>query len=236
MTLIKGALVAFTPTFLTPVPNVTVFQYNPETMTHTWSQPDQGAQGGSQGIEAGNPYSVPGMPGEEFSLTVVFDSNQDIEDSVPVSAQLASVSGVYTRLAALEMLLYPTGGGATSKLLGQASAALGLGGSDDSTIRNVPESTVPVALFIWGAFRIVPVRVTALTTTEKLYDTALNPTYAEVQLTLRVLTPMELEAATTDNDVLAGLATVAYTYTLGVRQAGALANLGNAPASVAQLL
>jgi hypothetical protein len=53
-----------------------------------------------------------------------------------------------------------------------------------------------------------------------------------VQLKLRVLTPAELSAATADNDVLAGLATVAYTYTLGVRQVAALANLGNAAASL----
>ncbi len=44
MTLLKGALVSFTPTFLTPVPNVTVFQFNPETMTHSWTQPDRAAE------------------------------------------------------------------------------------------------------------------------------------------------------------------------------------------------
>ena len=38
---LKGALVKFTPTFLpVPVPNVIIFQYNPETMTHTWTQPE----------------------------------------------------------------------------------------------------------------------------------------------------------------------------------------------------
>ena len=38
---LKGALVEFMPTFLpVPVPNVIVFQYNPETMTHTWTQPE----------------------------------------------------------------------------------------------------------------------------------------------------------------------------------------------------
>ncbi len=236
MTLLKGMLISFTPTFLVPVPNVTVFQYNPESLTHTWSQPDTGAQSGTQGTEAGNPLSVPGMPGEEFSLTVVFDSNQDIADNVPISAQLAEVSGVYTRLAALEMLLYPVTGGAMSQLLGQASAALGLGGGSPPVTRTVPASTVPVVLFMWGPFRIVPVRVTGLTITEKLYDAALNPIHAEVQLKLRVLTPAELEAATADNDVLANLATVAYTYTLGVRQVGALANLGNAGASLAGML
>lgn len=236
MTLLKGMLISFTPTFLVPVPNVTVFQYNPESLTHTWSQPDTGAQSATQGTEAGNPLSVPGMPGEEFSLTVVFDSNQDIADNVPISAQLAEVSGVYTRLAALEMLLYPVTGGAMSQLLGQASAALGLGGGSPPVTRTVPASTVPVVLFMWGPFRIVPVRVTGLTITEKLYDAALNPVHAEVQLKLRVLTPAELEAATADNDVLANLATVAYTYTLGVRQVGALANLGNAGASLAGML
>jgi hypothetical protein len=230
MTLLKGALVSFTPTFLVPLPNVTVFQFNPETLTHTWSQPDNGAATGS--TQAGNPLAVPGMPGEDFSLTIVFDANQDIADDVPVSAQLADVSGVYTRLAALEMLLYPVTGGAMGALLGAASAALGLGGGSAPVTRTVPDSTLPVTLFVWGPFRIVPVRVTGLTIVEKLYDSLLNPVHAEVQLRLRVLTPAELQAATVDDDVLAGLATVAYTYTLGVRQVGALANLGNAAASL----
>ena len=37
--------------------------------------------------------------------------------------------------------------------------------------------------------------MTGLTITEKLYDATLNPTHAEAQLTLRVLTPAELDAA-----------------------------------------
>lgn len=233
MTLLKGALISFTPTFLTPVPNVTVFQYNPESLTHTWSQPDRAADAATPGTEAGDPYAVSGMPGEEFSLTIYFDANQDIADQVPISSELAEASGVYSRLSALEMLLYPTGGGAMSQLLGQASAALGLGSSNAGVVSTVPQSAVPVVLFVWGPFRIVPVRLTGLTIVEKLYDALLNPVQAEVQLKLRVLTPSELQAATTDNDVLANLATVAYTYTLGVRQAGALANLGNAAASLA---
>ena len=51
-------------------------------------------------------------------------------------------------------------------------------------------------LFVWGPGRIVPVRVTGLTITEKLYDPLLNPIHAEVQLTLRVLTPDELKSTT----------------------------------------
>ena len=77
---------------------------------------------------------------------------------------------------------------------------------------------------------------TGLTITEKLYDEVLNPVHAEVQLRLRVLTPAELNAAKTSNQVLARLATLAYTYTLGVRQVGAVANLGNAVVGLAEIL
>ena len=123
MTLLKGALVSFTPTFLPiPVPDVTVFQYNPESLTHTWSQPAPSADGGGScgrtGTTTGHPMAVPGYPGEQFDLTVMLDANDDIADGGP-SGALADVSGVYTRLAAMEMLLYPADA-ASSSLLGQA--------------------------------------------------------------------------------------------------------------------
>jgi len=91
---------------------------------------------------------------------------------------------------------------------------------------------MPVTLFIWGSGRIVPVRVTGLTITEKLYDSALNPTHAEAQLALRVLTPAELRSASADNDVLAQVATNAYLNTLAQRQKLALENLSNAAESI----
>jgi len=236
MTVVKGALAAFTPTFLVPLPNVTVFQFNPETMTHEWTQPDRAPTTGSRsGAAASSPFAVSGMPGESFSFTAILDSNQDIEDGVPFSSQLADASGVYSRLAALEMLLYPATGNAMSRLLGQTSAALGLSDGKTSTKWQVPGSSVPVVLFVWGPYRIVPVRVTGLTIVEKLYDSTLNPTYAEAQISLRVLTPAELSSAK-DNDKLARLATVAYTYTLGVRQVGAAANVGNSIADLARIL
>ncbi len=228
---LKGALVEFMPTFLpVPLPNVIVFQYNPETMTHTWTQPEPAV---SAGTDTSNPLAVQGMPDEQFSFTIAMDANDDISDGSPPIAALAEVSGLYSRLAALEMLLYPTGAAQTG-LIGAVSAAIqaGLSGGSQGPNRTVPESVMPVTLFIWGAGRIVPVRVTGLTVTEKLYDSALNPTHAEAQLSLRVLTPAELVAASRDNDVLANLATIAYTYTLTLRQTLAVANLANAAESI----
>jgi hypothetical protein len=222
---LKGALVKFMP-----APNVIVFQYNPETMTHTWTQPEPAA---TAGAETSNPLAVMGMPGEQFSFTIAMDARDEIADGSAPGAALAEASGIYSRLAALEMLLYPTGSGQPG-LTGAVSAAISAlrSGAGFGPTRTVPQSVLPVTLFIWGPGRIVPVRVIDLTITEQLYDTALNPIHAEAQLSLRVLTPAELVAASADDAVLGNLATIAYTYTLTLRQALAAANRANAKESV----
>jgi len=225
---LKGALVEFMPTFLpVPVPNVIVFQYNPETMTHSWTQPMPATKAGS---EASNPLAVGGTPGEAFSFTIAMDARDEIADGRAAAAALAAASGVYGRLAALEMLLYPTGP-ARPGLTGTVTAAVAsaLSGAVAGPVRTVPQSVLPMTLFIWGPGRIVPVRVTDLVVTEQLFDAALSPVHAEAQLTLRVLTPAELAAS---DGVLGRLATVAYNYTLSLRQALAVANLANASESV----
>ncbi len=227
---LKGALVEFAPSALPlPVPNVIVFQYNPETMTHTWHQRESG---GRSGTSTNNPFAVPGMPTESFSFTLALDANDDIASGLQPAAAEATAYGVYTRLAALEMLLYPAV--PLNALVGAVSAAsaAALSGTALGPVRTVPQSVMPVTLFIWGAGRIVPVRVTDLTITEKLYDVALNPTHAEAQLSLRVLTPAELVATTIDNPVLGNVATIAYSYTLALRQELAVANLGDSADSI----
>lgn len=233
---IKGALVEFMETFLIPLPNVIIFQYNPETMTHAWTQPQSA---GGNGADA-NPLAVRGVPGESFSFTVMLDSNDSIADRNPVSGTLAEISGVYSRLAALEMLQYPTASDSDG-LLGSVSVSgsvggIGgaLGGSAGAAVkRDIPQSQVPTVLFVWGPGRIVPVRVTNLSITEKLYDGLLNPIHAEAQLGLRVLTPEELKYV---NGPLKDIAKGAYAYSQKLRQALAIANLGNAAESIIGML
>jgi hypothetical protein len=235
---IKGALISFMPTFIGAVPNVTVFQINPETITHNWTASAAAAPPDQKG--GGDPLAVKGLPGESFGFTLFMDANDEIADADknPVAAGLATNFGLYTRLAALEMLQYPlqsTGAG----LLGTVSASVSASGLSVSVSgakandSSVPRLQVPVVLFVWGVQRIVPVRVTQLNVTERLYDIGLHPVHAEAQLTLRVLTPDEL---VTIEGPMKILANIAYVYTQGLRQAQAALNLGDAAASIIGML
>lgn len=229
---LKGALVSFMPTVVAAIPNVVVFQYNPETITHTWSSAPAAANAGQ------DPLAVTGVPGEQFSFTLSLDSDNTIADgnANPVGAVLAEASGVYPRLAALEMLQYPSGafsGGLLGTVSAAADAAAAAASGSSAQAQTVPQSDVPTVLFVWGPQRIVPVRVTALTITEKLYDGLLNPTHADVQITLKVLTPQELAAV---QGIMGKLSKIAYAYSQGLRQAQAVANLGENAASIIGML
>jgi hypothetical protein len=228
---LRGALIEFTETFPLPIPNVIVFQYNPETMTHSWTP---AATNPLTPGATSNPLAITGEPQESFSFTLAMDANDMIADGDAVEAGLAAASGVYSRLAALEMLLFPSlppGGG----LVGAVSAALGVGGklSPDPSSQ-VPVAQLPTVLFVWGPGRIVPVRVTSLTITEKLYDAPfLNPTHVEAQVGLRVLTANELQYI---DGPLGTVARTAYGYSQVLRQTLARDNLANAAESIIGML
>ena len=51
---LRGAFIEFTESFPLPVPNVILFQYNPETMTHTWT-PSRPAARTAPGAEPEQP-------------------------------------------------------------------------------------------------------------------------------------------------------------------------------------
>ena len=227
---LRGALIAFTESFPLPIPNIIIFQYNPETMTHAWTPATTSA--GAPG-SATNPLAITGDPTESFSFTLAMDATDMIADGDAVETALATASGVYTRLAALEMLLFPTappGGG----LIGTVSAALGLSSGPPAPTRPVPAAQLPTVLFVWGPGRIVPVRVTNLSITERLYDAVLlNPTHAEAQIGLKVLTQQELAFV---DGPLGTLANMASSYSQTLRQALALANLANAAESMIGML
>jgi hypothetical protein len=182
--LLKGALVVFETAI--PVPtNLIVFQYNPDTMTRSF-KPLGGAGDPSQG--AGDTQHVPLPPLEMFSMTVELDAADQLETANP----LARAVGLHPTLAALELLLYPP---STQLILNKALSLLG------SSI--VSPAEAPMVLLVWGAPRVIPVRVTSVGITEQFFDQILNPIRARVALGLRALTPVELQAAGPPFDTLA---------------------------------
>jgi hypothetical protein len=235
---LRGAFVQMMPTYLIPLPNVILFQFNPETMTHTWEPAAPGTTGAGQ---KPNPLAVQALPKESFSFTLAMDASDTIADAnlnppAAAAAGLAEATGLYSRLSALEMMLYPTGSFDSAGLLGTVSAAASslLDGTGKPKKTKVPQLVMPTVLFVWGPYRIVPVRVKSLSITEKLYDPLfLNPTHAEAQIGLEVLTPDEVNSL---NDVLKKVAVVAYNYSLAFRQAMALANLTNGVDSIIGML
>ena len=232
--LTKGALVAYPPTAGAPNPIVTAFQFNPEKMVHTWSQE---APAGKPGVEAGNPMAVAGMPGETFQFRILLDADDDV----------VGPSGPARPGRAGSRRVRPPGGTGDAAVprrecpgtaVGTVSAATTCSPSSGTAARTwaVPNSIVPIVLFVWGPKRVVPVRVTTLTITETLYDAQLNPTHAEADIALRVLTPAELVAARPDAGTPAETAQVAYEQMLDRRRQWAATDAANAPTSIIGML
>ena len=55
-----------------------------------------------------------------------------------------------------------------------------------------PQSALPVILFVWGARRILPVRVIDLHIRESGFDLGLTPVAAELEITLQLLKDADL--------------------------------------------
>jgi hypothetical protein len=225
--MIKGALVELIPAVNLAVPNVIVFQFNPETLRHSWHQ------GSSQELTpwpwGASPLAVAGMPSETFSFSLSMDVTDQMTDPDGNVVQDATDFGIYTRLSALELLVYPI-------VIADPTTGGAPGSTAGGNNRCATPAQLPTVLFVWGKNRIVPVRVTSLTVTEQLYDDKLNPTHAEAQLELRVLTPQDLAPLTG----LAGVAAkAAYAYSQAfrvTRAAGAASSLGDAARAAIGLL
>ena len=92
---LRGALIEFSDDFPLPRPKVIGFQFNPETMTHSW-QPAKTAEG-----TPGNPSSplaVTGSPEESFSFTLAMDSSDTIVTG-GAGETLARTSGGYSAMS-----------------------------------------------------------------------------------------------------------------------------------------
>jgi hypothetical protein len=157
-----------------PIPQVVQFQYNPDTLTRSLQAQTEG-DGGS----TSETYRLSGPPKEEISVDIEFDATDKLEN--PDENEDVKKMGIFPQLSALEMMLYPK---SPVVIANTVLAAMG-------TMEIVPPEG-PFTLFIWGAKRVVPVKLTQFNITEEAHDTNLNPIRAKVQIGMKVLTYNDL--------------------------------------------
>jgi hypothetical protein len=252
--LLKGAIIQFSAPMLVPIPNIIVFQYNPETLTRTLT-PWSPVQRQREYTEAGevkkladlspeqlNGLAQPFDPAETFSVTLELDAADALEE--PSRHPVAVVSGVADRIAALEMLLYPPGESALGGLLNVAiDVSIGGGGfgiAAGAAARAAQRKSVPVVLFFWGPGRIVPVRITSFSVEEQAFSPTLYPLRAKVTVGMRVLTEAELvtiEGAAPDSETASvAIAKACATFTRVQKEVLATANVANSVESIMGML
>lgn len=176
---LRGAIVAADVT--SPLSRVIVFQYNPDTVTRTLRPREAPAE---SEVGAADAHRLWGAPTETISMKVEVDATDQLEHDDSVAA----VSGIAPQLAALEMLLYPS----TVQVIRNAGLLAA------GAIEILPPDG-PLTVLVWGAARVVPVRVESLTITEEAFDPALNPIRATVDVAVQVLSYNDLPAADPGN-------------------------------------
>lgn len=233
--LLKGALIQFSAPMLIPIPNIIVFQYNPESLSRTitpWGPTTKEGQGTSKGPKEENPLVQPFDPNETFTLSLELDAADALEE--PESHPIAVVSGIADRIAAMEMLLYPSGDSALGSLLGVSAGASLAGAPTGGGANILPCKTVPVVLFFWGPGRIVPVRLTSFSVDEQAFSPTLYPIRAKVTIGLQIL-----DARAFDNQeqtAVVKIAKTCYTFTRAQKEVLAMANIANTVESILSML
>jgi hypothetical protein len=165
--LLKGGIVLIDPD-TAAVQRVIALQYNPESLSRSLQ-----IQASGEGGDRSEALRVTGPPVE----TLKIDAEIDAADQLDQGDATAEDVGIHPQLAALETMIYPSSGH-----LQQNNDLARFG-----TLEIVPMET-PLALFVFGRSRVVPVRLTDFSVTEEAFDPSLNPIRAKVSLGMRVLT------------------------------------------------
>jgi len=220
--MLRGALVEYGSSFLGPLPNIVIFQFNPEQLARTINiPPRRGAVIGGTDTSRCAPRvselgQASGPPTEKFTITAHFSAADDVSRGGALSA-VPRAFGVGPQLAAIEKMVLPTNiiGGVLSGAIDSVGKLVGAATTGAGT--PIPPEKVPKILFVWGLTRVLPVEIETLSITEQKFDFLLNPVQAEVQIGLVV---PNLASGSIDT-----IGRGALTYTQTVKEAQAALNL-----------
>ncbi len=171
--LIKGGIVQF-DTDSSKVKRVISLQINPDNLKRSYQI--QGIEGGDGG-DRSQALRLKGPPVESFSFEVTIDAADLLEKGDKDVAEV----GIQRELNVLESIAYPTSAELReNNILAQSG-----------TLEIFPMEE-PLTLFIWSKVRVLPVKITELSITEKAFLPNLMPILATVSIGLRVLSVDDL--------------------------------------------
>ncbi|MET0935097.1 MAG: hypothetical protein ABWX83_03860 [Luteibacter sp.] len=171
--ILKAGIVLIDPVNGT-VLRVITMQYNPDSMSRTLQ-----VQGIGEGGDRSEALRLKGPAIETFKFEAELDATDQL--AAPDNNPDVVRFGLYPQIAALESLVNPL----STDLVNQNVLA------QSGTLEIAP-TEAPLALLVWSAQRVVPVRVTELSVTEEAFDALLNPIRAKLNLGLRTLTVDDL--------------------------------------------
>ena len=219
--LLRGALIEYGTDLIGPIPNVVIFQFNPESLTRSLRIPPR--PGGATQRENT-------QAGEKTFETITLTAHFSAADMLKDGKVLARAFGIGPQLSALEKMVHPSSriAGLVGAAIDAVGGALGRGGSEDAPAQPVPRERFPRILFIWGLTRVLPVTIDSMRISELEYDNLLNPLRAQVELQLTV---NAVDSCSDD-----WLARGAMEYTGIAKEAQAIANLANTAEQVVELI
>ena len=221
MPLLRGALIEYGTDLIGPIPNVVIFQINPESLTRALRVPPR---------PTGATRRETTQAGEKTIESISFKAHFSAADMLAEDKVLARMFGVGPQLSALEKMVQPSAkiAGLVGAAIDAIGGALGLGGGDDAPSQPIPREKFPRILFLWGLTRVLPVTIDSMRIGEMEYDALLNPTRAEVdlELTVNVVDPCSDD----------WLAKGALEYSTIAKEAQAIANLANTAEQIVDLI
>jgi len=219
MTLLRGALIEYGTSLIGPIPNLVIFQFNPESLSRTLQIPSR---------PTGATQRETTQAGEKTFEKITFKAHFSAANMLDEGKVLAELFGIGPQLAALEKMVLPSS--KIAGLIGAAIDAIGdaLGGGGDAPAQPIPREKYPRILFIWGLNRVLPVTIDSMSISELEYDSVLNPLRAEVDITLSVIAVDDCS-----DDVLAK---GALEYSTIAKEAQAIANLANTGEQIVELI
>jgi len=216
--MLRGALIEYGSGLIGPIPNVVIFQYNPEQLSRALQVPPR---------PTGATQRETTQAGETTFERITLKAQFSAVNLLDEDKALARLFGIGPQLAALEKMVLPS-----TKIAGAIGAVIdaiaGAVSPPSPPAQPIPREAYPRILFIWGPTRVLPVTIDSMNIVEQEYDFMLNPTRADVDITLSVIAIDQCS----DDIVAKG----ALEYSTLAKEAMAIANLANTAEQVVDLI